>query len=54
MSRGEFHVAHDVVGLEFATRYSAASSSLGLERTSRYGLDVLGLRHHNDEFFVVD
>ena len=51
---GEDHVAHDVVDLELAARHATAAAALRLERRGLDGLDVLGLRHHDDEFLVVD
>ena len=50
----EDDVAHDVIRLHFRATYTTTTTALRAERVGRNGLDVLSLRHHDDELFVVN
>ena len=53
MRRCENHMTHNVIKLQLAARHTTASAALRLERAGRYGFDILGFGHHDDEFLVV-
>ena len=46
-------MTHNVIKLQLAARHTTASAALRLERAGRYGFDILGFGHHDDEFLVV-